>query len=36
MLADAVGIQPVFEVTPFVCLAVALFVTHSLAEKGDA
>jgi hypothetical protein len=29
MLADAVGIQPVFEVTPFVCLAVALFVTHA-------
>jgi MFS family permease len=36
LLADAVGIRPVFGVTAFVCLVLGLFVTHRLiGEKTD-
>jgi MFS family permease len=36
VLADAIGIQPMFGVTAFVCLVLGLLVTHRLtAEGGD-
>jgi len=33
LLADAMGIRPMFGVTAFVCLALALLVTRWLTEK---
>ena len=32
-LADAVGIRPMFGVTAFVCLALALFITRWLTDR---
>jgi MFS family permease len=33
LLADAMGIRPMFGVTAFVCLALGLFATRCLTEK---
>jgi MFS family permease len=36
LLADAIGIRPMFGVTAFACLAVSLFLIRLLPRKGEA